>query len=483
MTLAVVILFTLIIDIDHKDLCGEDALSSGYVGKSGRLSPSIPRSPLDTSNLTSFFNPFPSSYKPVPVQVVSEPVTASVSAVADGVGGMVAHGTANQTALMSHALVRNVRNALSSYSVTSTDVYADPEDVQPKDLMQNAWHTLCESEEVAVGSTTLVVGTIAPLRATERMKQTGSCGNQTCSKCTSASSVAAAGSPVKSDADAQTQAQAETEGGIRGYGNYFDRYVTPASRAKAPCQGLQFRFANVGDSSIVAFRPPFLQTSPTAKSTKKTTSTSTSTAATEDMDEEEEDGETGGMNDADGDAERYISPSSVKYVSPSVAVPLAHSWVLHHSGQTDNPPPGQLTIQPFQPRAIQLLKAGRGLSDEPWMAQEGSAVLQRGDVVVTMSDGIGDNLTSENLVIPLSGLYLHVISHLKDLSRYSSFLPSAKAINSKLPVEREKGDKPSAEEEAFVAGNISAIYAGTIVRYAQQSYKIDDLSVVVNIVF
>jgi len=37
-------------------------------------------------------------------------------------------------------------------------------------------------------------------------------------------------------------------------------------------------------------------------------------------------------------------------------------------------------------------------SDQPWVAAEGSALLQRGDVVCVFSDGIGDNLMNDTFI-------------------------------------------------------------------------------------
>ena len=137
-------------------------------------------------------------------------------------------------------------------------------------------------------------------------------------------------------------------------------------------------------------------------------------AAAAETSESEAEGDVSPDGGVSGGGKRGHSASHVANLRYWRATGLAHSWPLTHAaGSIDNLMPMQLVgnvegavqTAPALPsttgtaEATSTATSTDGLntvviseSDEPWMAQEGSATLQRGDVVVVMSDGIGDNL-------------------------------------------------------------------------------------------
>lgn len=337
---------------DPEYLCGEDALASGYITTSGassleaRTEPvSPPATPAEkvksAAELVEMMEAgnwpddpyFRFGYVTHNVEKQSEPITKAGFAVADGVGGMMTFGKSNDTPILSHDLVDYARDAL----------WRLPTNASPKQMMQDAWNRITSTKgKYRHASSTYVVGTIQP------------------------------------DPSSPTSPSSSTTDLCRPGGNLYEMATSSATGLEPDASpSLRFKFANIGDSSIVAFRPGSLPTSPAGNRQFL------------------EGVEPGDLNDVTSRSHSHLGN-----LQPTNATPLAHSWPMYHEPAAPGQPaaPCQLTIMPQNRQQVRLLEAGRHISDEPWMAQEGTAQLQRGDVVVVMSDGIGDNLGDAPLV-------------------------------------------------------------------------------------
>lgn len=79
--------------------------------------------------------------------------------------------------------------------------------------------------------------------------------------------------------------------------------------------------------------------------------------------------------------------------------------------------------------------------------------------------------------------YAAAVSTVAGAERYS-FLPApSRPSPTSTGAPAAAGPRPTEDEEAWVAGSVSSLTAGYLVRTCQQGHKIDDMSVVVGIVF
>ncbi len=133
--------------LDTTEACGEDALLFSHIS---------------TNNNTDYFakdaqelplkdvaNVFAVNGLPLPVSKMTDKTTAALFGIADGVGGMAEY-EGNNTALMSHELMRHCSEALNSTDSTAKEVF------------QRGWDNLLKSDAINIGSTTANLVRIAP---------------------------------------------------------------------------------------------------------------------------------------------------------------------------------------------------------------------------------------------------------------------------------------------------------------------------------
>jgi hypothetical protein len=441
---------------DYAALTGEDALVAAHVGKSN--DPRHTYKLVDQTTVPSDMFLAPGLPLPVATPVDREPTESVLLAVADGVGGMADYGELNTTALMSHELMRELRNNLTHDTFSA------------KALLRRSWSTLRQNNRIQVGACTAAVALLKPVKE-----------------------------------------------------NVFEsaRYAEEIPTRTCPFddgQRLQLHYANLGDSTVVAFRP-------------------------------------------------RPGPTGMSYI------PLTAAWPMHHKHHTANAPPVQLCImQEAAPNKVQhpehdpaalrtsgsarpyytkdsyeafAAAAGEAAGqdpeamtdadpalpitkvdqegkyslrmdyghfademengDQPWLANEGTALLQRGDVVCVFSDGVGDNLMLENFCMVLSEAHQSVAAFVNDKYRTSVGVTRvvgpfrgdvnenpnhADAQKYKAELEKEnpeKADEPiksiDCETECTVAGNMSSMFASSVVRLCQKGWKVDDISLVVGVVY
>lgn len=310
---------------------------------------------------------FNHTFTPAPVLAErAHAVSAVALSVSDGVGGMQGEPQ-NDTPLMSHELMRNVRRVLR------------PDSPSAKAVLTDAYALLTQEGKPRVGACTGVVTLVAP-------------------------------------------------------------HPTDPER-------LRFTAASIGDSICVAFRPRYYLAS-----------------------------------EAEGRAGKFATRSH--------AVPLAQSWPMDYGIAPGNevPTPVQFVTQRGAGTSIPLDSEDLGVdpfADEPtpWLASETTAELKRGDVIVVMTDGVSDNLPGPVFAQTLSSLYSSVVFKTTgmaplSLARGGFFGPGVAA----LPAV-SAADNVSADQEALAAGNAAELFAGLVVRSAMTQPKVDDISVVVGVVY
>ncbi len=146
--------------------------------------------------------------------------------------------------------------------------------------------------------------------------------------------------------------------------------------------------------------------------------------------------------------------------------------------------------------------------DVPWMAQGADAVtLRRGDVVCVFSDGIGDNLRNTIYTHTISEAWEAIVGYvnpavrekhplLKNVrnfrqdgkSHFGNAVLNQDGLYTKEEIEefaKKINEAPALDcnTECAVAGTLSSMLAGGLVRLSQKGFKVDDMSVVVGVVY
>ncbi len=411
---------------DVAGLVGEDAVGFAHASPSYRL-PSLPAAQagpqctevVDSSKIKPLDYPYtklsppPSAalahaagFAPSPVlRETAHPVSAVALSIADGVGGM-AGVRGNDTSLMSHELMRNVRRVLR------------PDSDNAKEVLSDAWALLNAEGKPRVGACTAITALITPL-------------------------------PPKPASP--TAAAAATTAG-----------------APSAAERLRFHFANLGDSTVMAFRPLIYVPAPAAAASASASGSGAGAGA--------------GKDDA---------PQSCDH-----AVPLAMSWGMDYGIQGSNTTatPVQLFTQRGSKPMFDLFPEDMGIDSfsdgaQPWMASEGSAALQRGDIIVLMTDGVSENLSRPEDLHPnkLMPIYAQVVSATVGAGAWGAHPATKHALfGSGAAAHRAEAQEKAltCEAECAAAGTFAELMAGALVRASVGAFrKVDDISVVVGFVY
>jgi len=412
---------------DLPNMAGEGVDTNHLLGDDALVSAYSPASEAKLVTAPEATSEYITEGWPTDVLQVEKRSIAALVGVADGVGGM-GDVKGNQTSEMTHQLMKYTKEITEKNEHSSIAL-------GPRAIMHQSWNKLVRESGLKVGATTMTLGLVTPTPLWQ-----SNCTKQDCKICCKSKRLESEGNDDTEDYEPQYRF-----GNLLGFGDSPEMDV-------CPCDSLIFRFANVGDSAVWAVRPSFTASLP---------STSNTQTACDRQSKENE------------------------------PLPLAHSWPTYCHPDTPEAP-GQMTILPAsetrssrRERENLSPDAVISLGSEPYSAQEGSAVLRRGDIIVAMSDGITDNFHAANLAPVLGRTFNQAVtalfSQVEQVHRFP-FLPAAV----KATVQPKEGtvEPATPEEECAVAGALAAAYAGMLVRTAQiQCRKVDDLSVSVGIVF